>query len=209
MCRTNSTRVESPPVIDSKMITFLSLLALLCAAFLLLVLVFSIWRLVAGRLPGPVQDVREGIGQAALWMAFAVAATTTFGSLWLSEVEKLPPCHLCWLQRYFMYPQTLLLGAAAIGRWVWIRWISIPMVVIGAGISTYHYILERFPDDVSSSCSTEVPCTTVWIWKYHFMSIPAMAWLAFVTIAVLLMLAKTRSPVSTLSDSGAERRIGA
>jgi disulfide bond formation protein DsbB len=135
-------------------------------------------------------------------MAFAVAATTTFGSLWLSEVEKLPPCHLCWLQRYFMYPQTLLLGAAAIGRWIWIRWISIPMVLIGAGISTYHYVLERFPDDVASSCSTDVPCTTVWIWKYHFLSIPAMAWLAFVTIAVLLLLARRPDvPAVTPEDS--------
>ncbi len=109
--------------------------------------------------------------------------------------------------RYFMYPQTLLLGAAAIGRWMWIRWISIPMVVIGAGISTYHYILERFPDDVSSSCSTEVPCTTVWIWKYHFMSIPAMAWLAFVTIGVLLLLARRSDPVSTPSDTEADQRV--
>lgn len=172
------------------MITFLSLLALLCLTFLIAVAVFSVWRLATGRLPAPIGEIRQGLGQAALWMAFAVAATTTFGSLWLSEVEKLPPCHLCWLQRYFMYPQTLLLGAAAIGRWIWIRWISIPMVLIGAGISTYHYALERFPDDVASSCSTDVPCTTVWIWKYHFLSIPAMAWLAFVTIAVLLLLAR-------------------
>lgn len=178
------------------MITFFSLLALLCLAFLVVVAVLAIWRLAAGRLPEQVRQAREGIGQVALWMAFAVAATTTFGSLWLSEVEKLPPCHLCWLQRYFMYPQTLLLGAAAIGRWVWIRWISIPMVIIGAGISTYHYILERFPDDVASACTDGVPCTTVWIWKYHFLSIPAMAWLAFVTIAVLLALAR-RSDTAT------------
>lgn len=185
-------------VIDSKMITFLSLLALLCLAFLIVVSFFSVWRLVTGRLPDPVRELRDGIAGVALPMAFAVAAVTTGGSLWLSEVEKLPPCHLCWLQRYFMYPQTVLLGAAAIGRWVWIRWISIPMVIIGAGISTYHYILERFPDDVASTCTDDVPCTTVWIWKYHFLSIPGMAWLAFVTIAVLLALA--RRPDATTGE---------
>ncbi|MCB1270221.1 MAG: disulfide bond formation protein B [Microthrixaceae bacterium] len=177
-------------MIDSRMITFLSLLALLCALFLVVVAVFSVWRLAEGSLPPVVAELREGIGTAALWLAFAVAATATFGSLWLSEVENLPPCHLCWWQRGFMYPQTLLLGVAAIGRWVWIRWISIPMVLIGAGISTYHYVLERFPEDIASSCSTDVPCTTVWIWKYHFLSIPGMAWLGFVTIAVLLALAR-------------------
>ncbi len=200
--------VRVSAVIDSKMITFFSLLAVLCAVFLVAVLVMSVWRLVAGRLPEPVQVLREGIGQAALWMAFAVAATTTFGSLWLSEAENLPPCHLCWLQRYFMYPQTLLLGAAAIGRWMWIRWISIPMVVIGAGISTYHYVLERFPDDISSSCSDDVPCTTVWIWKYHFLSIPGMAWLAFVTIGVLLLLATRRGVSSEAAAGDPERTDG-
>ena len=191
------------------MITFLSLLALLCLAFLIAVAVFSVWRLATGRLPAPIGEIRQGLGQAALWMAFAVAATTTFGSLWLSEVEKLPPCHLCWLQRYFMYPQTVLLGAAAIGRWIWIRWISIPMVLIGAGISTYHYVLERFPDDVASSCSTDVPCTTVWIWKYHFLSIPAMAWLAFVTIAVLLLLARRPDVPAGVPEDSLDKPIEA
>ncbi|MFV0316025.1 MAG: disulfide bond formation protein B [Microthrixaceae bacterium] len=189
-------------MIDSKMITFFSLLAILCLVFLAAVLVMSIWRLVAGRLPANVQMVRDGIGQAALWMAFAVAATATFGSLWLSEVEKFPPCHFCWLQRYFMYPQTLLLGAAAIGRWMWMRWISIPMVVIGAGISTYHYLLQRFPDDVAASCSDDTPCTAVWVWQYHFLSIPGMAWVGFVTIAVLLLLAQRSASGADGADDG-------
>lgn len=172
------------------MITFLSLLALLCLAFLVSVAVLSVWRLATGRLPSPIGEVREGIGQAALWMAFAVAATTTFGSLWLSEVEKLPPCLFCWYQRIAMYPNAVILGIAAFRRDVSVRWYSLPLVVIGAGLSTYHYLLERFPDSVATACTDDTPCTTVWIWKYHFMSIPAMAWLAFVTIAVLLLLAR-------------------
>lgn len=180
-------------MIDSDMITFLSLLALLCLAFLVVVVPVSIYSLIRGSVPESLQPVRDGLGQAALWMAFAVAATTTLGSLWLSEVENLPPCYLCWWQRAFMYPQVLLLGVAAPLHWLKVRWISLPMVVVGAGISTYHYLLERFPDDVASSCSTETPCTTVWIWKYHFLSIPGMAWIAFVTIAALLMLARPRA----------------
>jgi disulfide bond formation protein DsbB len=180
-------------MIDSDMITFLSLLALLCVAFLVVVLVVSVVRLVTGSIPASLRPLREGVGQAALWMAFAVAATTTFGSLWLSEAENLPPCYLCWWQRGFMYPQVLLLGVAAPLHWLKVRWISLPMVVVGAGISTYHYLVERFPDDISTACSTETPCSTVWIWKYHFLSIPGMAWIAFVTIGVLLLLARPRA----------------
>jgi disulfide bond formation protein DsbB len=192
-------------MIDSKMITFLSLLAVLCVVFLVVVVAVSLWSLIRGSVPERLRPIRDGLGEAALWMAFAVAAVTTGGSLWLSEIENLPPCHLCWLQRYLMYPQTILLGVAAIGNWVKVRWISLPMVIIGAGISTYHYMVERFPDDISTSCSNETPCTTVWIWKYHFLSIPGMAWIAFVTIAVLLLLARrpapaTESPASTLES---------
>jgi len=33
----------------------------------------------------------------------------------------------------------------------------------------------------------------VWIWKYHFLSIPGMAWIAFVTIGVLILLARPRA----------------
>lgn len=172
------------------MITFLSLLALLCVAFLVVVVPVSLWCLARRRVPPSLQPIREGLGQAALPMAFAVALVTTLGSLWLSEVEKLPPCELCWFQRIFMYPNAIILGIAMFRRDVAVRWYSLPLVVIGAGISTYHYLLERFPDDISYECTSDTPCTTVWIWKYHFLSIPGMAWLAFVTIAVLLLLAR-------------------
>ncbi|MCZ7628858.1 MAG: disulfide bond formation protein B [Microthrixaceae bacterium] len=171
----------------------MSLLAVLCVAFLVVVVPISLWSLARGRVPTALQPIRDGLAQAALPMAFAVALVTTLGSLWLSEVEKLPPCELCWFQRIFMYPNAIILGIAVFRRDVSVRWYSLPLVVVGAAISTYHYLLERFPDDISYECTTETPCTTVWIWKYHFLSIPGMAWVAFVTIAVLLMLAR-RSP---------------
>ncbi|MCP4436987.1 MAG: disulfide bond formation protein B [Actinomycetota bacterium] len=183
-------------MIDSKMITFLSLLALLCVAFLACVLVLSVVSLFNRGLPESVRPLREGMAQAALPMAFAVATMTTAGSLWLSEVEKLPPCYLCWWQRGFMYPQVLILGLALLwpaGRRVLMRWISLPMVIVGAGISTYHYLVERFPDSIETACSTSTPCSTVWIWKYHFLSIPGMAWVAFLTIAALILLYRPKA----------------
>ena len=177
-------------MIDSKMITFLSLLAVVCVLFLAAVLAVAVVSLFNRGLPESLRPVREGLGAAALPMAFAVATVTTAGSLWLSEIEKLPPCYLCWWQRGFMYPQVLILGLALI--WPKLRWVSLPLVLVGAGISTYHYLVERFPDSISTACSTSTPCSTVWIWKYHFLSIPGMAWVAFITIAVLILLARPR-----------------
>jgi disulfide bond formation protein DsbB len=191
-------------MIDSQMITFLSLLALLCVAFLVAVSAVGIVSLFNRGLPESLRPLREGLGAAALPMAFAVATVTTAGSLWLSEVEKLPPCYLCWWQRGFMYPQVLILGLALI--WPKLRWVSLPMVVVGAGISTYHYLVERFPDDISTACSDSTPCTTVWIWRYHFLSIPGMAWVAFVTIGVLILLARPRA--TSQPEGAADATIG-
>lgn len=170
--------------------TFFALLAVLA----LVVVVVSIlgWALgrVRGGLPKGLGAVREGVGELALWGAFAVALTATLGSLYLSEVAHFPPCELCWYQRIAMYPLTVVLGVAALRRDVAVKWYALPIALVGLGISTYHYLLERFPDSVASGCDAEVPCTVVWVWKFHFLSIPGMAGIGFAAIITLVLLAR-------------------
>ena len=176
---------------------FLAMLAVLGIGFLLVCLVFSVVAVIHGSrtasrrpaLPASLQPLRTGIGQVALPLAFLVALTCTLGSLYLSEVAKFPPCILCWYQRIAMYPQMLILGIAALRRDVLVKWYSVPLVLIGLGISIYHYLVERFPSTVTFSCTGDVPCSTVWVWKFHFLSIPAMAGIGFALIAVLALLA--------------------
>ncbi len=45
-----------------------------------------------------------------LYLAWFVAVLATVGSLFFSEVMKLPPCVLCWYQRIAMYPLTIILA---------------------------------------------------------------------------------------------------
>ena len=47
-----------------------------------------------------------------LYLAWLVALTATFGSLYFSEIREFVPCELCWIQRIFMYPLVILLGVA-------------------------------------------------------------------------------------------------
>ena len=47
---------------------------------------------VASRTLAAARDALEPVG---LWLAFAVALTATFGSLYLSEVARFVPCTLC------------------------------------------------------------------------------------------------------------------
>jgi len=176
---------------------FLAMLAVLGLGFLLVCLVMFIVAVVHGSrtptkrpaLPASLQSLRLGVGQVALPLAFFVALTCTLGSLYLSEVAKFPPCELCWFQRIVMYPQVIILGIAALRRDVLVKWYSVPLVLIGIGISIYHYLVERFPSTVTFSCTADVPCSTVWVWKFHFLSIPAMAGIGFALIAVLALLA--------------------
>jgi Disulfide bond formation protein DsbB len=44
-------------------------------------------------------QIADAIDDAALWIAFLIAATATAGSLYFSEVANFVPCQLCWYQR--------------------------------------------------------------------------------------------------------------
>lgn len=186
---------------DQKMITFLSLLAVLCAVFLVITIPIAIYSLIVHRVPKALQPIREGLGEVALPMAAAVAVVSTLGSLYLSEAAKFIPCELCWFQRIFMYPLAIILTIAAFRKDVSIRIYALPLALVGAAISTYHYLIQRFPENVSYECSTEVSCDAVFVWKFHFLSIPGMAWIGFITIAVLLLLANRKPALKTGSGS--------
>lgn len=159
---------------------------------------------VAGRdgFPSTRDTVWETLGPSALWLAFLVALTATLGSLYLSEVAHFVPCKLCWYQRIAMYPLVPVLAIAAWKRDVSVVRYVVPLAVIGAAISIYHYQLERFPNQASVSCSADAPCTVVWIWKFHFVSIPLMALSGFALIVALVLVARSSARLDT-DDDGA------
>lgn len=174
--------------------TFLALLAVLALAMVVITVVVSLWSVARGAVPRWALDTRAAVAPVALPLAWAVATTCTLGSLYLSEVAKFPPCILCWYQRIAMYPLVVVLAVAALRRDRQVSWYVVPIAVIGMGISIYHYLIERFPDSVSFSCSADVPCSTVWVWKFHFLSIPAMAGIGFALIITLVLLGRSSGP---------------
>jgi len=142
------------------------------------------------------------LGPSALWLAFAVALTATLGSLYLSEVAHFVPCKLCWYQRIAMYPLVPILFVAALKRDAGVWRYAAPLTAIGSAISIYHYQLERFPDQTSVSCTLEAPCTVVWIWKFHYISIPFMALSGFALIVALLLVARATARPDTDDHPG-------
>ena len=113
---------------------FFSLLALVALAGS--VAVFAV-RALRGRSATAAQ-IADAIDDAALWIAFLVAATSTAGSLYFSEAANFVPCQLCWFQRIAMYPLALILLVAALRGDRSVRWYAGPLAAGGAVISTYH-----------------------------------------------------------------------
>jgi len=177
--------------------TFSMFFALLTvAANLFVVAALGLW-VAARRSPAWAARLRgaaESLRPSAIGFAWVAAAVATAGSLYYSEVAHFTPCRLCWYQRIAMYPMTLLLGVAWIKRDASIRRFALPLAIAGALLSIYHYQLERFPAQSTVSCDLEAPCTLVWIWKFHYISIPFMALSAFALIAVLMLTLPRRDP---------------
>ncbi len=143
----------------------------------------------SGRLRRARDAMCDLLSETGLWLAWLVALTATLGSLYYSEVAHFLPCKLCWYQRIGIYPLAVVLLIAALRRDRAVRFSAIPVAAISAAISTYHYQLERFPNQASVSCSVEAPCTVVWVWRFHYISIPMMALSAALLIIALLWAA--------------------
>ena len=168
------------------MIAFLAVLAVVAQLATLGVLVAWIMQRVGSR--RPFDALVAVVGPDALRLAWLVALVAMAGSLYFSEVRHFAPCPLCWYQRIAMYPLALVLGIAAvtddrrIGRYV------LPVALVGAAISSYHYQLERFPDQEAVACSKEIPCTTIWFEQFGYITLPLLALSAFLLIAALVWL---------------------
>ena len=150
--------------------------------------------LVTRRVPGWLRD------DVALPLAAAVAWVATLGSLYLSEVAEFVPCTLCWYQRIAMYPFTIVLTVAALQRdhRVW-RTVT-PIAIIGGLVSGWHIAIERNPA-LSGACDPAAPCALKWVEEFGFLTLPTMALIGFVTIAVLTLVARRPHPSRDLEQS--------
>ncbi len=127
----------------------------------------------------------NGIKRHRLLLAWIVSMTATLGSLFFSEILLFIPCEFCWYQRIFMYPLTILLGIAFFRKDESIRIYVLPLAVIGAGFSVFHYLIQK-TDFFSAGCSVFIPCSGTYINWLGFITIPFMAGIAFLLIILLL-----------------------
>ncbi len=170
---------------------FLALLAVVAEAATVAAIVLGVGGRFSPTLRRLGGQVVEAVAPSAIALAAVVAAVCVAGSLYFSEVAHFPPCHLCWLQRFAMYPLAPILGIAAWRRrGALIRPYAMALALIGACISTYHVALEHHPEWESSVCDPKNPCTLIWVKRLGYLTIPTMALSGFALIITLLAISR-------------------
>jgi len=135
--------------------------------------------------------VLDEVGPQAFGLALLVAAGSTAGSLYLSEVAHFVPCRLCWYQRAAMYPLVPTLAVVTWRAWFAARWAVLAAAVAGGSISTWHILLENFPSlETTTSCDPTNPCSLIWVRRLGYLTIPTMALSGFALIAALMLTAR-------------------
>jgi len=134
------------------------------------------------------KKIAEFIGERALLLSFIAALAATAGSLFYSNIAGFAPCELCWWQRIFLYPQSILLLIAFIKKDENMRLHSIVLSAIGAVIAVYHTFLQLGVNPLLPCSATGPSCTFVYFLEYGYVTIPTMSLTVFALI-LLFMLA--------------------
>ena len=118
-----------------------------------------------------------------IWL---LVLASTLGSLFFSEIMKLPPCVLCWYQRILMYPLlvTVLVGMLRKdSNFIYYSW---PLAALGLATAVYQNLLyyHILPESISP-CSEGVSCTARQIEWLGFITIPLLALVTFAIINII------------------------
>jgi len=126
----------------------------------------------------------------SLRIALVTAWVAMMGSLYFSEVRHYIPCQLCWYQRIIMYPLSGIIAFGLLRKDTNTPQLVLPFSVLGMGVSTYHYLLQKTTLFSSvSTCQVGVPCSTMWINWFGFVTIPFLSLAAFTIITAMCLVA--------------------
>lgn len=132
------------------------------------------------------------VGKRGVLFGAIIALVAMLGSLGYSDIVGYDPCHLCWYQRIFMYSQVFLLGIAAFKNGLHRKIVSYYGLIlsgIGAVIALAHYLLQLGIIDFScAAVGYSVTCAKMFTMNLGYITIPLMAFTAFIMIFVSLLV---------------------
>lgn len=129
------------------------------------------------------------VNKYILNLIFVLSLSAMVGSLVYSNIAGFPPCELCWIQRIFMYPQTLLSFLAIIWKDKGIVSYLFPMTILGGLVAFYQSLSNwGFGGSILPCTSVGGACSKVYVITYGYITIPFMALSVFVYLAVITLL---------------------
>lgn len=133
--------------------------------------------------------------EAFLYAAWAIALVATLCALFIGEVMGQLPCHLCWHQRAFMFPLAVILAVASFRGDAGVWRYGLPLAVIGALIAGFHSLTYAgiLPAAIVP-CGDGPSCSGANMTIAGMVPLPYLSLVAFLGIAILLILARRRLP---------------
>lgn len=125
----------------------------------------------------------SGLIRYGRWLALATALAGTLGSLVFSLGFGWEPCDLCWYQRICLYPLVVILGVSLWRKTTDVEYYVLPLSLVGAGFALYQYLLQKTNWFGTPICQSAVPCTVTYIDWWGVVTIPLLAFVAFMVIS--------------------------
>jgi len=131
---------------------------------------------------------------ALVFGAWLIATLATLGALFMSEIMGFAPCVLCWWQRIFMFPLVLILALGLFPFDAKVVRYALPLAAIGLLVAGFHVLLTMgIVPETLAPCRQGIPCKTIQIEWFGFVTIPLLSFLAFLTLNGLLLASAVRS----------------
>ncbi len=117
------------------------------------------------------------------YLAWAVALTSTLGSIFLSRFVNFVPCELCWYQRILMFPLVAIIAVGILRKDKKLPYYALPLSITGLLVAIYHNLLyyRVIPESISP-CRIDIPCTSRQLELLGFITIPLLSLISFAII---------------------------
>jgi disulfide bond formation protein DsbB len=136
---------------------------------------------------------RNLLKKHSLKIMLLIALMSTSGSLYLSEIEGLVPCNLCWYQRVFMYPLCIIMATALLFKLKDVFRYVLPLAFVGLIIAGYHYYYQTIGSSTltCSIVSFSPSCSERYYAYFGYITISWMSLSAFTYIFLLSLFGKS------------------
>ena len=135
--------------------------------------------------------LHERLGRHGALIGLSLVGASVLGSLFFSEVARLPACFLCLVERALMYPQMILFGWYLYKPQRVLLYGALGFSISGLLVSAYQVALANGAVRDILSCETLgsiVSCSFKYFELFGYLTIPVMSLSVFAALLTILIV---------------------